>query len=609
MNRRRHRLLGTDRPASARRRRAALRPRAGMLALVAWLAVAAAHAQTPGDATAPGRARFGPWSIDRYAPGDHRYQRKFVTSFPGKLRVSWHPPASDGGSAVTTYRVYWYQTGNYAGTVRSVDVAPSGTGAHVHYVTGLTNGTEYGVGVAAVNAVGEGPFRTGTGAALASLPYTSPRDDLFINVPDARDNMQVRSLAAARAGANGLRVTWSLPSGTRTLDSFRVSWYKAGSAAVAGRSGEVYRTATSYDITGLAGGQEYRIEVDTSYRLNPGAEGSFQATEVTSATPYGEPAAPRDLKVLGNDRSLAVSWAAPAADGGSPVTGYRLAWSGPGTSGSEDLAATARAHSIPNLTNERAYTVTLAASNAYYAGPAASGGDTPFLNSVPSFGDATVAAQTRTSGRAGRARSLTLPAASGGNFGLTYSLTPAVPGLTFDPKTRVLSGTAQKKGQYQMTYRVDDGDRFETDADADTLTFTISVNGNTAPTAAPIAKSTYEDIPLTFAKSDFTGAFSDADPGDSLRFVILFLPQPSEGRLTLGGAAVTPGQLVYPRDLHTLVFTPAADYSGNATFRVNLVDQPGASAHGTVTVTVHPNDPPLAAASTAPYGSVAAGDR
>ncbi|MDE0025948.1 MAG: fibronectin type III domain-containing protein, partial [Spirochaetaceae bacterium] len=522
--------------------------------------------------------------------------------------VSWRPPASDGGSAVTTYRVYWYETGNHAATVQSVDVAPSGTGTHVHYVTGLSNGTEYGVGVVAVNAVGEGPFRNGTGAALASLPYTSPRDDVFINVPDARDNMQVRSLAAVRAGANGLRVTWSLPSGTRTLDYFRVSWYKAGSAAVAGRSGEVYRTATSYDITGLTGGQEYRIEVDTSYRLNSGAEGSYQATEVTSATPYGAPTAPRDLKVLGNDRSLAVSWAAPAADGGSPVTGYRLAWSGAGTSGSEDLAATARAHTIPNLTNDRAYTVTLAASNAYYAGPAASGGDTPFRNSAPSFGDATVAAQTRTQFVPG-APSLTLPAASGGNFGLTYSLTPAVPGLTFDAKTRVLSGTAQKNGQYQMTYRVDDGDRFETDADADTLTFTITVNANTSPTAGPIAKSTYEDIPLTFAKSDFTGAFSDTDPGDSLRFVIVFLPQPSEGRLTLGGAAVTPGQVVYPRDLHTLVFTPAADYSGSATFNVVLVDQPGASAQGAVTITVHPNDPPLAAASTAPYGSVAAGGR
>ncbi len=576
-----------------------------MLALAAWLAVAAAHAQTPGQATAPGPVGFGTFRNDTYAPGDHRYQRKFVLSHPGKLKVSWRPPASDGGSAVTSYRVYWYQTGDYAGTVRSANVAPAGTGVHAHYVTGLTNGTEYGVGVTAVNAVGEGPFRTGSGAALASLPYASPRDDMFINIPAARDNMQVGSLAAARSGANRLRVTWSLPAGTRTLDHFKVSWSKAGSAAVAGTSPVVRKTATSYDITGLTGGQEYRIEVDTTYRRNAGAEASYTATGVTSATPYGAPTAPRELAVLGNDGSLAVSWAAPAADGGSPVTGYRLAWSAAGATGSADLAATARAHTIPNLTNERSYTVTLTASNAYYAGPAASGSATPFVDAAPSFGDATVAAQTRTEFLPG-APSLTLPAASGGNFGLTYSLAPAVTGLTFDPKTRVLSGVAEYAGEYRMTYRVDDGDHIKTDADADTLTFTITVNANTAPTAAAIAKETHEDIPMTFATSDFTGAFSDADAGDSLALVIFTTLQSRYGRLTLGGKAVT-RQAVDPKDLDTLVYTPAAGYSGSATFKAHLVDQLGGSATSTVTITVHPNDPPLAAASTAPYGAVAAG--
>ena len=616
MNRRRHRLLSIDRPASARRRRtvtaarrrgAAPRARAGMLVLAAWLAVAAAHAQTPGQATAPGPVGFGTFRNDSYAPGDHRYQRKFVLSHPGKLRVSWRPPASDGGSAVTGYRVYWYQTGDYAGTVQSANVAPAGTGVHAHYVTGLTNGTEYGVGVTAVNAVGEGPFRTGSGVALARLPYASPRDDMFINVPAARDNMQVGSLAAARSGANRLRVTWSLPAGTRILDHFKVSWSKAGSAAVAGTSPVVHKTATSYDITGLTGGQEYRIEVDTTYRRNAGAEASYTATGVTSATPYGAPTAPRDLAVLGNDGSLAVSWAAPAADGGSPVTGYRLAWSAAGTTGSTDLAATARAHAVPNLTNERAYTVTLTASNAYYAGPAASGSGTPFLNSVPSFGDATVAAQTRTAGLPG-APSLTLPAASGGNYGLTYSLTPAVSGLTFDPETRVLSGVAGSVGQHQMTYRVDDGDRLDTGADADTLTFTLTVNANTSPTAAPIAKSTYEDIPLTLAGSDFTGAFSDADAGDSLKSVRICPVPATTGKLTVAGAAVTGCAAYEPDDLDALVYTPAADYSGSAAFGFVLVDQVGGSADGTVTITVHPNDPPLPAASTAPYGSVAGGN-
>ena len=235
---------------AARRRGGAQRLRAGLLALVAWLAVAAAHAQT---ASAPGQVGAGTWRYDKYAPGDHQYDLKWVFSHPGMLEITWRPPSNDGGSAVTGYRVYWYQTGNHAATVQSADVKPAGTGVHVHYVTGLTNGTEYGVGVTAVNAVGEGPFRSGRGAALAKLPYISPRDDAFINVPAARSDMQVGSLAAARSGANAVRLTWSRPTGSQTLDYYKVSWARAGSAVVAGTA-TVAKTATSHDLTSPGAG-------------------------------------------------------------------------------------------------------------------------------------------------------------------------------------------------------------------------------------------------------------------------------------------------------------------------------------------------------------------
>ena len=50
--------------------------------------------------------------------------------------------------------------------------------------------------------------------------------------------------------------------------------------------------------------------------------------------------------------------------------------------------------------------------------------------------------------------SLTLPEAMGGTF--TYSLTPDVPGLTFNPATRELSGTPTKAGMYPLTYTATD---------------------------------------------------------------------------------------------------------------------------------------------------------
>ena len=72
---------------------------------------------------------------------------------------------------------------------------------------------------------------------------------------------------------------------------------------------------------------------------------------------------------------------------------------------------------------------------------------------------------------AGRAfEALTLPAATRGEGMLTYSLTPSVPGLRFDPATRQLSGTPTEVGVHFMTYRVRDED-----GDTDSFSFTIIV--------------------------------------------------------------------------------------------------------------------------------------
>ena len=77
---------------------------------------------------------------------------------------------------------------------------------------------------------------------------------------------------------------------------------------------------------------------------------------------------------------------------------------------------------------------------------------------------------------------LELPAATGGNGELSYSLQPEVAGLVFDPVTRTLSGTPLTAGTYDMTYAVADADDNSDDADTDTEEFTITVQE--APTRA-----------------------------------------------------------------------------------------------------------------------------
>ncbi len=51
-----------------------------------------------------------------------------------------------------------------------------------------------------------------------------------------------------------------------------------------------------------------------------------------------------------------------------------------------------------------------------------------------------------------------LPEASGGEGAFTYALAPEVPGLTFDPETRQLSGTPTAAGSYPLRYTATDED-------------------------------------------------------------------------------------------------------------------------------------------------------
>ena len=120
-------------------------------------------------------------------------------------------------------------------------------------------------------------------------------------------------------------------------------------------------------------------------------------------------------------------------------------------------------------------------------------------DTAPRFYD-TVLAQTYTAGSA--ARALTLPAAYGGNGVLTYTLAPAVPGLSFDAATRRLSGRPTQAGTYRMTYRAADADANTGDSDAAILTFTLTVQaaGDFAPRMfGAVAARTYTAGTAIFA--------------------------------------------------------------------------------------------------------------
>ena len=105
------------------------------------------------DAQAPG------------APGRPDVSPRHSTS----LDVSWTGPASDGGSAVTGYKVQWKEAADSWDTAADVsEAAATGTS---HTITGLTDGTEYSVRVLAINDVGESaPSEDGNGTPRETVP-------------------------------------------------------------------------------------------------------------------------------------------------------------------------------------------------------------------------------------------------------------------------------------------------------------------------------------------------------------------------------------------------------------------------------------------------------
>ena len=126
----------------------------------------------------------------------------------GVLEVSWEAPGSDGGSALTGYKVQWKSgSEDYDGTASSTRqaVVTDLTGP-THTVTGLTNGVAYTVRVFATNGVG-------AGAATADAAGT-PRDRI---PPD---------LATAAVNGETLTLTWSEAldaSSEPAADAFAVS--------------------------------------------------------------------------------------------------------------------------------------------------------------------------------------------------------------------------------------------------------------------------------------------------------------------------------------------------------------------------------------------------
>lgn len=182
-----------------------------------------------------------------------------------------------------------------------------------------------------------------------------------LNAPDA----PVAPTAASAAGS--ATVTWGPPStdGGWPITGYVVTPYVGfyGLAPTTFTS-----TATTQVVTGLSNGTTYRFRVQAT---NAVGTGSF--SRVTNPVTPAAPTAP-DAPMIGGatagNRTATVSWTAPAADGGSPITGYVVTpyvgyWSGT----PRVFSSTATTQTVTGLTNGGTYRFRVQAINA--VGPSA----------------------------------------------------------------------------------------------------------------------------------------------------------------------------------------------------------------------------------------------
>ena len=173
---------------------------------------------------------------------------------------------------------------------------------------------------------------------------------------------------------------------------------------------------------------------------------------------------------------------------------------------------------------------------------------------------------------------LVLPEASGGTAPLMYSITTILPeGLVFDPATRTISGTPNTatSGAVEVTYIV-----FDSDANIDRLTFTITVN----------AGLTFGDFFNSFgggkivptASHDLAAIRPSTSSGIS--FVVgqrvegLTLPEASGGTapLTYTLSPALPAGLSFDAATRTITGTPQA--AAETAYTYTVTDANGASA-------------------------------
>ena len=311
-----------------------------------------------------------------------------------RINLSWTAPASDGGSPITGYRIESSPNGNSSWTTL---VATTGGAGTTHSDTGLPGGTTRHYRVSAINSNGAGAASNVAGTTTGT------------SVPGAPT-----ALTAAASGTARINLSWTAPArngGTR-ITGYRIEESPDGTSSWTDLVTDTSDTRTTYSHAGLSGGTTRHYRVSAINSNGAGAPSSVDsATTGTSV-----PGAPTALSARASGTTqVDLSWTAPASDGGSPVTGYRIEESPDGNSSWTVLVATtgspATTYSRTGLPSGATRHYRVAAVNTNGAGALSNTASTTTGTTVPGAPTSLTAAA---SGTARIDLAWTAPASDGG---------------------------------------------------------------------------------------------------------------------------------------------------------------------------------------------------
>ena len=213
------------------------------------------------------------------------------------VTLNWRAPSSDGGSAVTGYRIeHSTDDGENWGTL----VSDTATTTREYEHASLSAGSRHCYRVAAINTHGEGTF---SGQACATTD----------GAPAAPWNLR-----AEPASETSIELNWNAPSddGGEPVTGYLVEYYDGAEWLTLASA----HATTMYEHTERDAGTNYCYRVAA---INSNGTGPYSGQ--ACATTAGSPDAPENLRAEADGKTrITLTWDAPTDTGGATIIGYRI---------------------------------------------------------------------------------------------------------------------------------------------------------------------------------------------------------------------------------------------------------------------------------------------